>query len=246
MSSKIKVGVVVFPGSNCDQDMVDALNQYENVMVQKLWHKSQDLQRSQLVILPGGFSYGDYLRSGAIARFSPIMNEVISFAGNRGFVFGVCNGFQILCESLLLPGALLHNTSHRFICKNVHVIPGSSSNAITKTLNRTKALKIPIAHGEGRYTTDLDQLKRLQDNEQIIFRYCNEDGHVGDEFNPNGSMNHIAGVCNEKKNVFGMMPHPERASDSLLGNTDGKLIIKGFMQSVFGEVVEIENQNVSV
>ena len=246
MSSKIKVGVVVFPGSNCDQDMVDALSQYENVMVHKLWHKSQDLQGSQLVILPGGFSYGDYLRSGAIARFSPIMNEVISFAGNGGFVFGVCNGFQILCESLLLPGALLHNTSHRFICKNVLVIPGSSSNAITQSLDPSKALMIPIAHGEGRYTTDLDNLKRLQDNEQIIFRYCNEDGLVGDEFNPNGSMDHIAGVCNEKKNVFGMMPHPERASDSLLGNTDGKLIIKGFMQSVFGEVVEIENQNVSV
>ena len=246
MSSKIKVGVVVFPGSNCDQDMVDALSQYENVMVHKLWHKSQDLQGSQLVILPGGFSYGDYLRSGAISRFSPIMNEVISFAGNGGFVFGVCNGFQILCESLLLPGALLHNTSHRFICKNVHVIPGSSSNAITQSLYPSKALMIPIAHGEGRYTTDLDNLTRLQDNEQIIFRYCNEDGLVGDEFNPNGSMDHIAGVCNEKKNVFGMMPHPERASDSLLGNTDGKLIIKGFMQSVFGEVVEIENQNVSV
>jgi phosphoribosylformylglycinamidine synthase I len=246
MMSKIKVGVVVFPGSNCDQDMVDALSQYENVMVQKLWHKSQDLQGSQLIILPGGFSYGDYLRSGAIARFSPIMNEVISFAGNGGFVFGVCNGFQILCESLLLPGALLHNTSHRFICKNVHVIPGSSSNAITQTLNPSEALKIPIAHGEGRYTTDLDNLKRLQDHEQIIFRYCSEDGHAGDEFNPNGSMDHIAGVCNEKKNVFGMMPHPERASDSLLGNTDGKLIIKGFMQSLFGEVLEIENQNVSV
>jgi len=244
--SKIKVGVVVFPGSNCDQDMVDALNQYDNVMVQKLWHKSQDLQDSQLVILPGGFSYGDYLRSGAIARFSPIMNEVISFAGNGGFVFGVCNGFQILCESLLLPGALLHNTSHRFICKNVHVIPGSSSNPITQTLIPTKALKIPIAHGEGRYTTDNDQLKRLQDNEQIIFRYCNEDGQMGDEFNPNGSMNDIAGVCNDNKNVFGMMPHPERASDSLLGNTDGKLLIKGFMQSMFGEVLEIENQNVSV
>jgi len=246
MMSKIKVGVVVFPGSNCDQDMVDALNQYDNVMVQKLWHKSQDLQDSQLVILPGGFSYGDYLRSGAIARFSPIMNEVISFAGNGGFVFGVCNGFQILCESLLLPGALLHNTSHRFICKNVHVIPGSSSNPITQTLIPTKALKIPIAHGEGRYTTDNDQLKRLQDNEQIIFRYCNEDGQMGDEFNPNGSMNDIAGVCNDNKNVFGMMPHPERASDSLLGNTDGKLLIKGFMQSMFGEVLEIENQNVSV
>ena len=242
----MKYGVVVFPGSNCDQDMIYVLEHILGQQVVKLWHKDTDLQGCDFIVLPGGFSFGDYLRSGAIARFSPIMNEVISFAGNGGYVFGVCNGFQILCESLLLPGALLHNTSHRFICKNVHVIPGSSSNAITQSLNPTKALKIPIAHGEGRYTTDSDQLKRLQDHEQIIFRYCNEDGRMGDEFNPNGSMNDIAGVCNDKKNVFGMMPHPERASDSLLGNTDGKIIIKGFMQSVFGEVLEIENQNVSI
>jgi phosphoribosylformylglycinamidine synthase len=199
-----------------------------------------------LVILPGGFSYGDYLRSGAIARFSPIMKEVISFAEKGGFVFGVCNGFQILCESLLLPGALLHNNSHRFICKNVHIIPGSSTNAITQKLHSEISLKIPIAHGEGRYTTDLDSLKRIQDNEQILFRYCSEEGNLRDEFNPNGSMDHIAGVCNAQKNVFGMMPHPERASDSLLGNTDGKRIIKGFIQSLFGEVLEMESQNVSI
>ena len=230
MSSKIKVGVVVFPGSNCDQDMVDALNQYENVMVQKLLHKSQDLQRSQLVILPGGFSYGDYLRSGAIARFSPIMNEVISFAGNRGFVFGVCNGFQILCESLLLPGALLHNTSHRFICKNVHVIPGSSSNAITKTLNPTKALKIPIAHGEGRFFAADDVLKSLQDNDQILFQYCNELTSVEDTSNPNGSILNIAGITNKRKNVFGMMPHPERAADEKLLNIDGKLLFDSILK----------------
>jgi phosphoribosylformylglycinamidine synthase len=246
MSTKIQIGVVVFPGSNCDQDMVDALSQYDSIQVNKLWHKENDLQGSQLVILPGGFSYGDYLRSGAIARFSPIMKEVISFAEKGGFVFGVCNGFQILCESLLLPGALLHNNSHRFICKNVHIIPGSSTNAITQKLHSEISLKIPIAHGEGRYTTDLDSLKRIQDNEQILFRYCSEEGNLRDEFNPNGSMDHIAGVCNAQKNVFGMMPHPERASDSLLGNTDGKLIIKGFIQSLFGEVLEMESQNVSI
>ena len=246
MSTKIQIGVVVFPGSNCDQDMVDALSQYDSIQVNKLWHKENDLQGSQLVILPGGFSYGDYLRSGAIARFSPIMKEVISFAEQGGFVFGVCNGFQILCESLLLPGALLHNNSHRFICKNVHIIPGSSTNAITQKLHSEISLKIPIAHGEGRYTTDLDSLKRIQDNEQILFRYCSEEGNLRDEFNPNGSMDHIAGVCNAQKNVFGMMPHPERASDSLLGNTDGKLIIKGFIQSLFGEVLEMESQNVSI
>lgn len=246
MSTKIQIGVVVFPGSNCDQDMVDALSRYDTIQVNKLWHKDNDLQGSQLVILPGGFSYGDYLRSGAIARFSPIMKEVISFAEKGGFVFGVCNGFQILCESLLLPGALLHNNTHRFICKNVHIIPGSSTNAVTQKLNLEQSLKIPIAHGEGRYTTGADQLKRLQDNEQILFRYCSEEGDIGDEFNPNGSMNHIAGVCNAQKNVFGMMPHPERASDSLLGNTDGKLIIRGFIQSLFGEVLETESQNVSI
>jgi phosphoribosylformylglycinamidine synthase I len=246
MSTKIQIGVVVFPGSNCDQDMVDALSQYDSIQVNKLWHKENDLQGSQLVILPGGFSYGDYLRSGAIARFSPIMKEVISFAEKGGFVFGVCNGFQILCESLLLPGALLHNNSHRFICKNVHIIPGSSTNAITQKLHSEISLKIPIAHGEGRYTTDLDSLKRIQDNEQILFRYCSEEGNLRDEFNPNGSMDHIAGVCNAQKNVFGMMPHPERASDSLLGNTDGKRIIKGFIQSLFGEVLEMESQNVSI
>jgi phosphoribosylformylglycinamidine synthase len=147
---------------------------------------------------------------------------------------------------LLLPGALLHNNSHRFICKNVHIIPGSSTNAITQKLHSEISLKIPIAHGEGRYTTDLDSLKRIQDNEQILFRYCSEEGNLRDEFNPNGSMDHIAGVCNAQKNVFGMMPHPERASDSLLGNTDGKRIIKGFIQSLFGEVLEMESQNVSI
>ena len=246
MSAPIRIGVVVFPGSNCDQDMVDALSVYSNVEVTKLWHKDQDLQGSQLVILPGGFSYGDYLRSGAIARFSPIMSEVISYANAGGYLFGVCNGFQILCESLLLPGALLHNTSHSFICQNVHVLPGNHSTAITRSLNPQQALKIPIAHGEGRYTTDADSLKRLQDNEQIIFRYCSDEGILGADFNPNGSIDHIAGVCNAQKNVFGMMPHPERAADSLLGNTDGKILIKGFLQELFGEVMEPVDQSVSM
>jgi phosphoribosylformylglycinamidine synthase len=174
------------------------------------------------------------------------MTEVISFANKGGNVFGVCNGFQILCESLLLPGALLHNTSHRFICKNVSIIPANASTAITRRLDPNKSLVIPIAHGEGRYTTDADGLKRLQDNEQIIFRYSSEEGVIGDEFNPNGSMDHIAGVCNASKNVFGMMPHPERAADDLLGNTDGKRMIKGFLQELFGEVMEPMAQSVSM
>lgn len=238
MSATIRIGVVVFPGSNCDQDMVDALSVYKGVEVNKLWHKEHDLKNSDLVVLPGGFSYGDYLRSGAIARFSPIMTEVIDFAAKGGYVLGVCNGFQVLCESHLLPGALLHNTSHKFICRNVWIKPGSSNTAINAALDPIQALKIPIAHGEGRYFADDATLDRLQANDQIIFTYCGQHGEVGDEFNPNGSSRHIAGVCNEGKNVFGMMPHPERAADPVLGNTDGQLLISCFLRELFGEVME--------
>jgi phosphoribosylformylglycinamidine synthase subunit PurQ / glutaminase len=245
MTNSIRIGVVVFPGSNCDQDMIDALSVYPQVELVKLWHKSSDLQDVQLVVLPGGFSFGDYLRSGAIARFSPIMNEVIRFAASGGYVFGVCNGFQILCESHLLPGALLHNNSHNFICKNVYLKPGSTQNAMTKRLAPADVFEIPIAHGEGRFYTDADSLKRIQDNDQVLFRYCSKDGSFGDEFNPNGAIDHIAGICNEGKNVFGMMPHPERAASPILGNTDGRILITGFMQELFGEVFE-PNYSVSM
>jgi phosphoribosylformylglycinamidine synthase len=245
MASSIRIGVVVFPGSNCDQDMVDALSVYPQVEVVKLWHKSSDLQNVHMVVLPGGFSYGDYLRSGAIARFSPIMNEVIRFASSGGYVLGVCNGFQILCESHLLPGALLHNNSHSFICENVFLKTGSSASPMTKSLASADVFQIPIAHGEGKYFTDADSLKKLQDTGQILFRYCSKDGVLANEFNPNGAIDHIAGICNDKMNVFGMMPHPERAANPTLGNTDGRIILNGFLQELFSEVLE-PDYNVSI
>jgi phosphoribosylformylglycinamidine synthase len=233
MLKKIQIGVVVFPGSNCDQDMIDALTIYENVTVFKLWHKSEDLNNADLIILPGGFSYGDYLRSGAIARFSPIMNAVIEFVAKGGFVFGVCNGFQILCESKLLPGALLHNSNHQFICKNTFIKAEGNFTPITQSLEIEKAYKIPIAHGEGRFYADDETLNELNANNQVIFKYCSENGETSSEFNPNGAAENIAGVCNATKNVFGMMPHPERAASSLLRNTDGKDIIEGLLKNLF-------------
>jgi phosphoribosylformylglycinamidine synthase len=212
----MKFGVVVFPGSNCDRDMISALRDDLGQEVIELWHKDNDLSAfstEDCIVLPGGFSYGDYLRCGAIARFSPMMQATIEFANKGGKVFGVCNGFQILCESGLLPGALLKNSNQQFICKNVHII-GSEG----------KALKIPIAHGEGRYYADEKTLNDLIANDQIIYRYCDADGNITDAANPNGTMRNIAGICNSTRNVFGMMPHPERACSEKLGNTDGKTI----------------------
>ena len=225
----MKFGVVVFPGSNCDQDMIYVLQNIMEHEVVKLWHKDTDIQNVDAIVLPGGFSYGDYLRSGAIARYSPIMEKVIEFANNGGFVFGVCNGFQILCESGLLPGALLHNDNQKFICKNIHIVPDNNTNSITGLLNTQRALKIPIAHGEGRYFAKKEVLQEMRQKDQIIFRYCDEQGDVTTEANPNGSVENIAGVCNEKKNVFGMMPHPERGADDELGNTDGRLIFESML-----------------
>jgi phosphoribosylformylglycinamidine synthase I len=222
----MKFGVVVFPGSNCDEDLVYTLGGILHQDVVKLWHKDTDLQGCDFVFVPGGFSYGDYLRSGAIARFSPIMNEVVAHAGKGGYVMGICNGFQILTEARLLPGALLHNTSRKFICKNVYLTPVSKSTILTSSLDRSKAYKIPMAHGEGNFYASADELKRIEDNDQVLFRYCTETGEVTDEANPNGSLNNIAGVANAKKNVFGMMPHPERASDYELDNTDGREILE--------------------
>jgi len=217
----MKFGIVVFPGSNCDRDMQDALQHDLNMEVRMLWHKDRDLSdftTDDCIVLPGGFSYGDYLRCGAIARFSPMMQSVISFANNGGKVLGVCNGFQILCESKLLPGVLLRNASRQFICKNVFISgPGGS------------ALKIPIAHGEGRFYADDQILNELEQNNQILYRYCNEQGEITPEANPNGSLRNIAGICNKDRNVFGMMPHPERATSSILGNTDGRKILKALL-----------------
>ncbi len=228
----MKFGVVVFPGSNCDHDMIYVLRTILEQEVVELWHKDKDLQGVDAVVLPGGFSYGDYLRSGALARFSPIMEKVIEFANAGGYVFGVCNGFQILCEAQLLPGALLHNNSQKFECKNVFILPDSKTSALTAFLPRGRALKIPIAHGEGRYYADKDTLAKMRINGQILFRYSDGNGSISESVNPNGSVENIAGVCNEQFNVFGMMPHPERAADDELGNTDGNLIFESFIRFI--------------
>ena len=226
----MKFGVVTFPGSNCDQDMIYILRDVMKQEVVHLWHKDSDLQGSDMVVLPGGFSFGDYLRSGAISRFSPIMTEVISHANKGGYVLGICNGFQILTESGLLDGALLHNNNQKFICKNVYLKAISSSAAISAGLNRDEAFKIPIAHGEGRYHASTKVIESLEQNDQILFKYCNEDGLINSESNPNGSLHNIAGISNKEKNVFGMMPHPERASDDVLSNSEGKNFFESILK----------------
>ncbi|MBU6307756.1 MAG: phosphoribosylformylglycinamidine synthase subunit PurQ [Bacteroidetes bacterium] len=219
----MKFGIVVFPGSNCDQDMHDALRYDLQQEVRMLWHKDRDLSdftEQDCIVLPGGFSYGDYLRCGAIARFSPMMQSVIEFAGRGGKVFGVCNGFQILCESQLLPGALLRNAQQQFVCSNTFLRDAAG-----------KVYKIPVAHGEGRYHATEELLDTLEANGQILFRYCEADGTVTEQSCPNGSSRNIAGICNATRNVFGMMPHPERACSSVLGNTDGRAIITDLLMS---------------
>ena len=228
----MKSHVIVFPGSNCDRDVAVAIKNISGSTPDMVWHKNTSIQESDLIVVPGGFSYGDYLRSGAIARFSPLMKEVISHAQNGGIVIGVCNGFQILCESGLLPGALLHNNNQKFICKNVWLKAESKTARLTKNLHRDKAYKIPIAHGEGRYFANENILKDLNDNDQILFRYCNEAAEVSQDCNPNGSQENIAGICNKNKNVFGMMPHPERAADISLGNTDGLSIFESLLNTI--------------
>lgn len=214
----MKFGVVVFPGSNCDRDMIGALKDDLHQEVITLWHKDKDismLSTEDCIVLPGGFSYGDYLRCGAIARFSPMMKSVIDFANRGGKVLGVCNGFQILCESGLLPGVLLKNAGQQFVCKNIYI-----------KNKENEVLKIPIAHGEGRYHAGEETMQTLTENNQVLFTYCDADGSVSVDSNPNGAINHIAGICNNERNVFGMMPHPERACSSDLNNVDGKKIFQ--------------------
>lgn len=227
----MKVGVVIFPGSNCDQDAIYAFQNQFGCETVTLWHKDHDLQGVDLVFLPGGFSYGDYLRSGAIARFSPIMQNVIEFAGKGGLVMGVCNGFQILCESHLLPGALLHNNNQKFNCKNVFIKPVTNNSLITSELSLTKAYQIPVAHGEGRFFCDEQTLAGLKANDQILFTYSDAEGNATEGSNPNGSMENIAGICNVGRNVFGMMPHPERAIDKDLYNTDGRGLFESLLKA---------------
>jgi len=228
----MKFGVVIFPGSNCDEDIIYVLEKIMGQQVVRLWHKDHDLQGCDFIVLPGGFSFGDYLRSGAIARFSPIMQEVIQFAAKGGYVWGVCNGFQILTEAGMLPGALLHNNNRKFNCSNIYIKPQTANSMLTSQIDPQRALKIPIAHGEGNYFADADILKSLNDNDQVLFRYSDESGNITAESNPNGSIENIAGVCNTGRNVFGIMPHPERASDSLLANQDGLAIFESILSLV--------------
>ena len=228
----MKFGVVVFPGSNCDEDMVYTLKDLMGQKVVKLWHKDTSLQNCDFVVLPGGFSYGDYLRTGAVARFSPIMNEVAKHAQKGGYLMGICNGFQILAEAGLVEGVLLRNNNQKYICKNIFLKVQNSNSAITKDLLPKKAYKIPIAHGEGRYYAPKKVLEQLKENEQILFKYCDENGKISDSANPNGSLENIAGICNKTKNVFGMMPHPERAANPLLGNTDGKEFFQSILKNL--------------
>ncbi len=216
----IRYAVIQFPGSNCDHDSIwiPTLRGHDAKMV---WHKETDLGNPDVVILPGGFSYGDYLRAGVIAKFSPIIGEVVKFAQKGGIVIGICNGFQVLTETRLLPGALMTNRSLQFICKHQHIRCEKTATPFTNKLQRGQALDIPIAHKEGNYFIDADGLKRLQDNDQIVFRYCTPDGKITDEANPNGSLDNIAGISSEKGNILGMMPHPERAAEEIVASHDG-------------------------
>lgn len=222
----MKFAIIVFPGSNCDHDMYHGLKKIMGEEADFVWHREGNLDGFDAVVLPGGFSYGDYLRAGAIARFSPIMREVIRFAGKGRLVLGICNGFQILTESGLLPGALLRNRNLRFVCKHVYIRTENNRTPFTRGLREKQILRIPIAHGEGNYYIDSDGLKALQDNDQVVFRYCSAEGELDDRFNPNGSVDHIAGIINRDGNVLGMMPHPERSLEAILGSEDGRYLFQ--------------------
>jgi phosphoribosylformylglycinamidine synthase I len=246
MNRKVKFGIVVFPGSNCDHDAYYACKKIMDQEAVFLWHKDADLQDVDVVILPGGFSYGDYLRCGAIARFSPIMKEVIRFAASGGTVIGICNGFQILVEAGLLPGVLLRNASLQFVCRYVNLRVENAGTRFTSSCNVGDVLAIPIAHGDGNYFTDAGTLHELESNNRIVFRYSDKNGSITGEANPNGSLGNIAGIVNEQGNVLGMMPHPERAVDPLLRHIDGRKIfqsiIESFMFQRSGQAVDVEGQ----
>jgi len=228
----MKFGVVVFPGSNCDHDAYHVVSKHVGQPVDFIWHKETDLSGYDAVIIPGGFSYGDYLRAGALARFSPVMESVKRFAADGGFVFGICNGFQILCESGLLPGALRRNAGLHFICKHVNLKVENGNMPFTTEVEHDKVLSIPIAHAEGNYTCDDETYNSLEENGQIVFRYCDENGEITDDANPNGARSNIAGISNLDRNVLGMMPHPERACEELLGSTDGQAIFRSLTRAI--------------
>ena len=225
----MKFGVVVFPGSNCDADCLHAVKTVTGQPAEYIWHKSGSVEGFDCIILPGGFSYGDYLRCGAVARFSPVMTPVIEFAKKGGLVIGICNGFQVLTEAGLLPGALHRNKELQFLCHDVFLRVENASLPFTCTAREGEVIKVPIAHGEGNYFADAETLQQLEENKQVVFRYCDAQGEVTPEVNPNGSANHIAGICNQQGNVLGMMPHQERCAEKDLGNTDGQLIFKSLL-----------------
>jgi phosphoribosylformylglycinamidine synthase I len=228
----LKFGIIVFPGSNCDHDSHYVAETILGQEARLIWHKEASLGDLDIVILPGGFSYGDYLRCGALARFSPIMKDVVRFANNGGIVFGICNGFQVLVEAGLLPGVLLRNDSLKFVCKYVNLRVENAGTLFTSRCRKGEILEIPIAHGDGNYFTDDDTLKRLEDGNQVVFRYCDQSGILTGESNPNGSISNIAGIINEQGNVMGMMPHPERASDPSLHHTDGRKVFDSIVESL--------------
>lgn len=225
----MKFGVVVFPGSNCDADCYHVIAQVLREPVEYLWHGHDDLHNIDCIILPGGFSYGDYLRTGSIARFSPVMDKVIEFGKKGGLILGICNGFQILTESGLLPGALIRNPSLRFQCHNTYLRIEKTATPFTNAYEQKQIIRIPIAHGEGSYIADPQTLERLEQEEQIIFRYCNAAGETTIEANPNGSAHNIAGIINDKGNILGMMPHPERCAEDILGSVDGQALFRSLV-----------------
>ncbi|MBO8137168.1 MAG: phosphoribosylformylglycinamidine synthase subunit PurQ [Desulfotomaculum sp.] len=227
----MKFGVIVFPGSNCDADCLHAVKAVLDQPVEYIWHKSNSVDGFDCIILPGGFSYGDYLRAGAIARFSPVMEAVINYAQKGGWVLGICNGFQVLLEAGLLPGAMRRNNNLQFICQDTYLKVENCSTPFTALCHPGEVLKIPVAHGEGNYYCDEKTLKELKQNNQIVFRYCDEMGKVTGEANPNGSINNIAGICNRHGNVLGMMPHPERCAEEILGSSDGAVLFKSILAS---------------
>ena len=224
--------VLQFPGSNCDQDVVHVLRNVLGQKAELLWHKEASLGAADAVVVPGGFSYGDYLRTGAIARFSPVMAAVQRFAADGGLVLGICNGFQILCEAGLLPGALIRNRSLQFRCEHVFLKTATTASPFTNRVPPDKLLRVPIAHGEGCYFADPESLARLQANNQVLWRYVDASGQATETANPNGSLDNIAGICNEQRNVAGLMPHPERASESILGCADGRLILQSMIEAL--------------
>jgi phosphoribosylformylglycinamidine synthase subunit PurQ / glutaminase len=233
----VKFGVIVFPGSNCDHDAYHVISKHVGQPVDFIWHRDTDLSSYDAVIIPGGFSYGDYLRAGALARFSPVMTSVKKFADKGGFVLGICNGFQILCEAGLLPGALIRNRDLHFICEHVFVRAETSDSPFTNELKRGTVLRLPIAHAEGNYVCDAATLAQLQNEDRIVFRYCDPYGNITPESNPNGSLDSIAGICSRGRNVLGLMPHPERACEDLLGSSDGRDIFSSLAATLAAAVV---------